>query len=189
MKEFFRRIKWESLITALFAVIIGIVFLAVPEKSSTIVCYVAGVIFILLGAILLTRYLVTGLLFGSHLFVTSIILIALGILCLTKVDLVKSIYTVIFGIFLIADGLFKFKDGIDCASEHIKGSWSLFVVAVLSMILGFLVMFDTFDSVIVFAGISLIVDGVCDFVTTLVFSSHLRKTEKAIKNFLSNSNF
>ena len=76
MKEFFRKIKWESLITALFAVIIGIVFLAVPEQSSTVVCYVAGAIFILLGAILLTRYLVTGLLFGSHLFVTSVILIA-----------------------------------------------------------------------------------------------------------------
>ena len=48
---------------------------------------------------------------------------------------------------------------------------------------------DYLNSKIVFAGISLIVDGVCDFVTTLVFSSHLRKTEKAIKNFLSNSNF
>ena len=187
MKAFFQKIKWESLITALFAIIIGIVFIAVPEQSSTIVCYVAGIIFILLGAVLLTRYLVTGLIFGSHLFVPSIILISLGILCLTKIDLVKQIYTIIFGIFLITDGVFKFQDGIDCANAHVKGSWTLFVVAVLSMILGFLVMFDTFDSVIIFTGISLIVDGACDFITTIVFSSHLRKTEKAIKDFLTNS--
>ena len=42
-------------------------------------------------------------------------------------------------------------------------------------------MFGTFEYVMIFAGISLIVDGVCDIVLTLTFSSRVKKVEKQIK--------
>lgn len=58
-------------------------------------------------------------------------------------------------------------------------------MSILLVGLGISVMFGTFDFVMIYCGISLIVDGVCDIVTTLVFSSHVKKAEKTIKNYLN----
>ena len=78
------------------------------------------------------------------------------------------------------DGLLKIQDGVDCYHANVKGWWALFLVSALSIVLGSLVMFGSFDNIMIFAGISLIVDGVLDIVTTLVFSSHVRKVEKRV---------
>ena len=180
IKNLFKKMKWETLITALITIVVGIVFLIEPENSSNILCLVIGISFVVLGAALLVRYFASGFLFGSTHLIMSVILLVIGIFSLSRPNAFKGIITVVFGIFLILDGLLKVKDGVDCCRAHVKGWWLLFVVSALSIILGSLVMFGSFDSIMIFAGISLIVDGVCDIITTLAFSSHVRKIEKRV---------
>ena len=50
IKSFFKKIKWETLITALFAIAIGIVFIVVPQSSADVICIVLGSVLIALGA-------------------------------------------------------------------------------------------------------------------------------------------
>ena len=83
-----------------------------------------------------------------------------------------------FGLFLVADGVGKIHDGIDCAKAKMPGWWVLFALAALSIVLGILVMFG--DSIMTLLGISLIVDGVCDIVTTAWLGAGVRKVRKEI---------
>lgn len=184
IKKLFKKMKWETLITALMSIIVGILFLVEPENSSNVLCTVVGVAFVVLGAAMLVRYFASGLLFGSIHLIFSIILLAIGIFSLSKPDTFKIIITFIFGLFLIIDGLLKIQDGMDCYRANVKGWWVLFIVSVLSIVLGSLVMFGSFDSIMIFAGVSLIVDGVLDIITTLVFSSHVRKVEKRVHDVI-----
>ena len=183
IKLFFKKIKWETLITALFAIAIGIVFIVMPQSSADVTCIVLGSILVALGAFLLALYLLSFVSL-SHLLLLGILLVTTGILFLTQPGIMKNLFSIVLGLFLIVDGIIKFENGISCTSAKVKGSWLLYVMAICSVALGFVVVFGSFDYVMLLCGISLVIDGVFDIVTTIVFSSYVRKTEKQIKNFL-----
>lgn len=186
IKSFVKRIKWEALLAAVLAIIIGALFIAFPENSGNILCYVGGSLFIALGLALFIAYFSSGLLFGSYFFIISMILFLVGIVCVACPEIVKGFITVIFGIFLVADGVTKLQLGIDGVKVGIKGSWSLFIVAAASIALGITVTFGTFEDVMLFAGISLIIDGISDIITTLVFSAKYQRATRNVKRVLKN---
>lgn len=186
IKSFVKRIKWEALLAAVLAIIIGALFIAFPENSGNILCYVGGSLFIALGLALFIAYFSSGLLFGSYFLIISIILFLVGVVCVSCPEIIKGFITVIFGIFLVADGVTKFQLGIDGMKMGIKGAWSLFIVSVLSIVLGFIVTFGTFEDVMLFSGISLIIDGISDIITTLVFSAKYQNATRNVKRVLKN---
>jgi len=188
LKDYLKKIKWESLFTALFAVVIGILFLVFPSSSSYVLCYTAGGIFVVLGTIYIIRYITGNYIFGSYVLLISILLLIVGIFCFIRPNTIKAIITVIFGIFLIVDGIIKMQEGIEYSRVPVKGWWTVILFAMASIALGIVVMFGTFDNVMIFAGISLIIDGIFDFITTLVFSSKIRKVEKEIRHAIDDTN-
>lgn len=178
IKKFFTKLKWEKLVTAIVAIVLGIVFVADPNGSGDAVCKVAGVAMIVLAAAMLIRYFTSKQLFPENL-IFSAVLLLLGIFFIAKSGVVMTVLGLFFGIFLVIDGASKIRDGIDAAKAKIQGCWIWFILALLTIVLGVLVMFG--ESVMTLLGISLIVDGVSDIVTTLWLSAGVRKVKKEIE--------
>lgn len=55
----------------------------------------------------------------------------------------------------------------------------MLILSVVTVVLGGLVMFGPFDTVMIFAGISLIIDGICDIIMICVFSHKVREAKKS----------
>ncbi len=178
IKKFFTKLKWEKLVTAIVAIVLGIVFVADPNGSGDAVCKVAGVAMIVLAAAMLIRYITSAQLFPENL-IFSAVLLLLGIFFIAKSGVVMTVLGLFFGIFLVIDGASKIRDGIDAAKAKIQGWWIWFILALLTIVLGVLVMFG--ESVMTLLGVSLIVDGVSDIVTTLWLSAGVRKVKKEIE--------
>lgn len=178
IKKFFTKLKWEKLVTAIVAIVLGIVFVADPNGSGDAVCKVAGVAMIVLAAAMLIRYFSSAQLFPENL-IFSAVLLLLGIFFIAKSGVVMTVLGLFFGIFLVIDGASKIRDGIDAAKAKIQGWWIWFLLALLTIVLGVLVMFG--ESVMTLLGVSLIVDGVSDIVTTLWLSAGVRKVKKEIE--------
>lgn len=178
IKKFFTKLKWEKLVTAIVAIVLGIVFVADPNGSGDAVCKVAGVAMIVLAAAMLIRYFTSKQLFPENL-IFSAVLLLLGIFFIAKSGVVMTVLGLFFGIFLVIDGASKIRDGIDAAKAKIQGCWIWFILALLTIVLGVLVMFG--ESVMTLLGVSLIVDGVSDIVTTLWLSAGVRKVKKEIE--------
>ncbi len=178
IKKFFTKLKWEKLITAIVAIVLGIVFVADPNGSGDAVCKVAGVAMIVLAAAMLIRYFTSAQLFPENL-IFSAVLLLLGIFFIAKSGVVMTVLGLFFGIFLVIDGASKIRDGIDAAKAKMQGWWIWFLLALLTIVLGVLVMFG--ESVMTLLGVSLIVDGVSDIVTTLWLSAGVRKVKKEIE--------
>lgn len=178
IKKFFTKLKWEKLVTAIVAIVLGIVFVADPNGSGDAVCKVAGVAMIVLAAAMLIRYFTSKQLFPENL-IFSAVLLLLGIFFIAKSGVVMTVLGLFFGIFLVIDGASKIRDGIDAAKAKIQGWWIWFILALLTIVLGILVMFG--ESVMTLLGVSLIVDGVSDIVTTLWLSAGVRKVKKEIE--------
>ena len=178
IKKFFTKLKWEKLVTAIVAIVLGIVFVADPNGSGDAVCKVAGVAMIVLAAAMLIRYITSARLFPENL-IFSAVLLLLGIFFIAKSGVVMTVLGLFFGIFLVIDGASKVRDGIDAAKAKMQGWWIWFILALLTIVLGVLVMFG--ESVMTLLGVSLIVDGVSDIVTTLWLSAGVRKVKKEIE--------
>ena len=178
IKKFFTKLKWEKLVTAIVAIVLGIVFVADPNGSGDAVCKVAGIAMIVLAAAMLIRYFTSAQLFPENL-IFSAVLLLLGIFFIAKSGVVMTVLGLFFGIFLVIDGASKIRDGIDAAKAKMQGWWIWFLLALLTIVLGVLVMFG--ESVMTLLGVSLIVDGVSDIVTTLWLSAGVRKVKKEIE--------
>lgn len=178
IKKFFTKLKWEKLVTAIVAIVLGIVFVADPNGSGDAVCKVAGVAMLVLAAAMLIRYFTSAQLFPENL-IFSAVLLLLGIFFIAKSGVVMTVLGLFFGIFLVIDGASKIRDGIDAAKAKMQGWWIWFILALLTIVLGVLVMFG--ESVMTLLGVSLIVDGVSDIVTTLWLSAGVRRVKKEIE--------
>ena len=108
------------------------------------------------------------------------VMLILGIFCLVYTSTLQSILTVLFGIFIFVDSMTSLTDSILCAKAKIKGWWVLFVLSILTACLGVCVVFSNFDTVIIFAGCSLIIEGLRRLVTTLVFSHKIKQAKKQL---------
>ena len=178
IKKFFTKLKWEKLVTAIVAIVLGIVFVANPNGAGEAVCKVAGVAVLVLFPALFLRDFLLARLFPRYL-IFSAVLLLLGIFFIAKWNVVLTVIGLFFGIFLVIDGASKLRDGFDAFKAKSQGWWIWFLLALLTIVLGILVMFG--ESVMLLLGISLIIDGVSDVVTTLWLSAGVRKVKKEIE--------
>lgn len=179
-KNFFKRIRWESIIVAAFTIAIGILCIAMPENSANVLCIVFGCSLIVMGGSLLIRYMVVDHFLGASLLIISVTMIISGIFFLIYPATIQSVLTILFGLFIVVDAISTMADSIYCGRAGVTGWWVVFVISILTTCLGIAVMFSNFNTVIIFAGIALIVEGATRLITTLLFSHKLKKAKKVL---------
>ena len=183
MNEIKRQIKiakWDKVITALLAVIIGVLFIVLPDSSSDVLCAISGIVLMVAGVVAIVAFASYGFFFSGHALISGIALLLAGLFCIVNPNVVKDLLTVIFGIFIVIDGSTSIADSIECARAHVEGWVGMLILSVVTVVLGGLVMFGPFDTVMIFAGISLIIDGICDIIMICVFSHKVREAKKIL---------
>ncbi len=180
VKKFFTKLKWENIIAAILAIVVGVLFIILPKDSADVLCLIAGILLIFAGSFTLVAYIFSGFFLGAHLLIVGIMLILLGTFCLANPENIMEVLTVLFGLYIVIDGTTSIVDSVYCAKAKIKGWGLLLVLAILSIGLGTAVMFSTFDTIMIFAGCSLIIDGVCDIIETIVFSHKIKEAKKKL---------
>ena len=178
IKRQIRIAKWDKSITALLAIVVGVLFIVLPESSSEVLCLISGVVLMTAGVVAIIAFVCYGFFFSGHALISGIALILSGLFCIVNPGVVKGLLTVIFGIFIVIDGSTSVADSIECARAHVRGWVGMLILSVIAVVLGILVMFGPFDTVMIFAGVSLIVDGLCDIVMICVYSRKIRQAKK-----------
>lgn len=162
--------------------VFGIVILAMPEISETVVYLVIGILLILLGVFKLIGYFSKDLfrLAFQYDLQLGVVLVLLGIAVLIKSEHVFDFICVVFGISIFIDGLFKISIAIQSGKFGIKPWLVILLVSIATCIYGALLIFFPSESVkflTIHLGISLIWEGILNFVVIMF-------TVKIIKNQL-----
>ena len=155
----------------LFELVVGILLLINPEGFTQTVINVFGIVLLVIGAVYLIRFFTDKKKEGKYNIATivlSVISLAVGILCAFFAPTVMGFFTVIaviYGVILIVSGIFKAKTFFDSRKAKLPVSFLSLVSAIVSIILGVLIVanpFTTTKVLWIFAGISLIVEAVLD---------------------------
>ena len=159
------------IMSALFCVI-GLVLMLVPETAFTWLGRLLGISIIVFGGIKLVGYFSRDLfrLAFQYDFAFGILLVVLGILTLSHPNDTMSFLSVILGISVLADGLFKIQIALDSRRFGIRRWWLILILAVLTCAVGIVLVFRPAAGILlmtVFIGVSLLLDGILNLCVAL----------------------
>ena len=180
MKEFMKKVKWDSVIIAILTIVTGILCVVMPNQVADVLCIVYGASLIAMGVALFVRYFWFGTLLNGYLLMVATLLFTLGLLCILYPNALQSIMTILFGLFIVADSMSTIVDSIYCSRLHVSGWLIMMILSIITAVLGVVVMFSTFDTVMIFAGCSLIIEGVRRLVLTIIYSKKIKMAKKQL---------
>ncbi len=158
-----------SFITSGVTVLLGLALVLFPELSGKIFCSLLGACLLLFAILNLWTYVQNknkqGIGVKSAL-VTTVISAFLAIICFTKAYIVLSFLPFVLGILLVAVSAVKIPFIISCIKNSVPGSGLFIASALVPLILGIIMLFNPFGvtrTVIMFFGVSLIINGIIDF--------------------------
>lgn len=185
IKKEVKKFKWDRIITATLAIIIGILFIALPAESANVLCIISGIMLVMIGVVAAASSFSDGAMLGRYSLMLGIALALGGALCILRPGLVSGILCAIFGIVIAVDGAITFIDAIDCARAKIKEWRILMLISLVSMALGAVIMFVDSSAIMVLAGVFLIIEGVIDIVIICLFGKQIRKAKRVVAQVVS----
>ena len=153
--------------------VLGIVLIAVPDFSVTLLCRLGGGIMMLFGLVKVIGYCSKDLYSLAFQFdlAFGILLMALGIILIIRADAMVNLICIVMGICVLADALLKIQISIDSKTFGIQKWWLILAMAILTGVAGFLLVFRPSESIqiiMILFGIALITEGVLNLITILI---------------------
>lgn len=180
LNKWIRAAKTGYLAISVVLIILGIALIAVPNFSAALLCRLAGVIMILFGLIKIVGYFSRDLYRLAFQFdlALGILLIALGAVLILRTDLMLNLICILLGVCILADALGKVQTSLDAKAFGIGKWWLILAAAILTGIVGFLLVLRPTESVpvlMLLLGVSLITEGVMNLITTLTAVKIIRR--------------
>ena len=176
-----KKMSITSIVFAILFILIGLFLIIRPADALHLVSYAVGIIFLIWGLISMTKffskknsenYLEVDFILGAFVFI-------FGIIILIKPDTIASIIPLLFGIWMLVNGVTKLSYSINIYRE--KKSFASIIVSLLIIICGVLLIFNPFSAAEILAqliGISLIVYSILDLIECLVIRKEIKGKAK-----------
>lgn len=159
-----RAAKLGYILTSLLLCVAGVLLMLLPDASAAVICYVAGGLLILCGAIKLVGYFSKDLYRLAFQFdlAFGLFSLALGLVMVIMPRSVLSLMHFAIGVLVLMDGLCKVQTALDARRFGIA-QWGLIAAAaVLSSALGLLLMVNPFSGMrvlMILIGAALLLEG------------------------------
>ena len=183
MINLLKSIKVNILGSAALCIILGIVLVAYPNTSLTLVCRAVGAIVLFTGLGMVFGFLrneTKGLLAKGSLVFGSILTIVGGFIVLRPLGII-SIIPVVFGILLIYHGISNMRQALELRQYKDKGWWLPVLIAASTILLGIVIMNNPFGTISVLMriiGACLIYDGLMNTMLVGRFVRSIRNFRK-----------
>lgn len=178
-----RAAKYGYIFLSCVFVVFGLVLMAVPNFSITLLVRIGGVLLIVFGAVKIVGYCSKDLYRLAFQFdlAFGILLIALGVILLFRTQSMLHLICTLLGIFILADALLKIQTAIDAKAFGIRSWWMILTSALVTGVIGFLLIFRPYESVnaiMTLLGLALLAEGILNLITVLTAVNLLRETKQ-----------
>lgn len=175
-----RAAKCGYIILSILTCVLGITLIAVPDFSVSLLCWLGGILLIAFGCVRILGYVSKDLYRLAFQFdlAFGILQIVLGILLILRTNAMIHILCVALGICILADSLLKIQISIDAKAFGIRPWWLIFSVAIVTGLVGVLLLFRPYESakaIMVLMGISFLGEGILNLITVLTAVKILQK--------------
>ena len=178
-----RYIKTGMMLLSIAYIVIGMMLLVMPQTSLLWICYAFGAVVLITGIVCLVQYArIRGTGFTApFMLVGGVITACIGVFTLVRPQVVTSFLPIVFGIFIVVDGLSRIGTAIDLAKRKGQKWWLLLLLSLVSVALGVVLVLHPFDAAIgvtMLCGILLIVEGALNLGCVLYAAMELRTLDR-----------
>lgn len=151
---------------------IGVLLIVMPDTSAKVIGLSVGIAMIVFGAVRLVGYFSKDLFRLAFQFDLGfgILMLALGVIVLTKPENLMPFLGVALGISVLIDSLFKIQIALDSKQFGIKSWWLIFAMAIITGIMGLILITHSAvgaQPLTILLGISFIIEGVLNLCTVV----------------------
>jgi uncharacterized membrane protein HdeD (DUF308 family) len=176
MKDFFKRIKADYLISSLLCVALGVVFIVWREATINALGMVLAIIMIVIGAVYLCSFFLNIVTNGLSAAIGAVVLL-LGIWVLIQPGIIMSLIPIVIGVLLLCHGIRGMKESWE-SKNYGYSAWGVGAAfSAISLVLGIICIVDAFgvlELASVVIGIALIYNGL----SNIWIAVHSTKAEK-----------
>ncbi|WP_273401123.1 HdeD family acid-resistance protein [Traorella massiliensis] len=192
MLDMIKELKKNMILLAVFYLILGIILVLFPEGSGYAICYLIGGLTIIYGIFHLVLYQRTKSPFVTYRYdlVQGIIGLAIGIYVMIVPEILIETLPVVLGVVVMIDSIVKIQNAWDLKRMGYDRWWLVMIGALVTLVFGLLMVFYPFTvylSVIVFVGISLIVNGVSDLITIFILNKKVKEFKSKVEDIIIDS--
>ena len=193
LAQFISRIKWGYVAISVFYLVLGIIMVVRPDSSLALICRGLGILTALFGAVRIVQYFVrTPQGIGQRYDLAGgLFCLLIAALLIWRAKEIVAILSVVVGIFILIDSVFKLQVAFDARRTGVASWIMMMVLACVSLLLGILLVFDTFKGqavISVIMGAALIYEAVADLFTVFYVSRFVRDVKSAVRDAVDESN-
>lgn len=185
--QFFNRIRWTYVVISAFFLVLGLIMILRPEQSLPLICRGLGVLAAIFGAVRILQYFLRAPqgIGQRYDLAGGLFCLLVAALLLFRAAAVAAVLSVIVGIFILIDSVFKFQIALDARRSGAQ-SWALMMLlACVSLLLGVLLVFDTFRGqklLSVIMGAALIYDAAANLFTMFYVNHAIKGVKAAVRD-------
>lgn len=184
MKKMFSELRRDFVLLSLSYIVIGALLLCFPETASTLIAYLCAAVLVAFGALHIIAYCARAVPGDFYRFdlVLGLVGLVLGVFICFRPELLISFFPVVLGIVILVDSFIKLQNAIDLLRMGDRSWWIILLLAILSGVLSVLMLanpFTTAELLLMFVGISLIVNGIIDLISIFRLTHRIKQVTKA----------
>ena len=180
-----RYVKSGMMLMSIAYIVLGLMLLIMPETSLLWICYAFGVVVLITGIVCLIQYArIRGTGFTApFMLVGGVITAGLGIFTLAKPQVVTSFLPVVFGIFIVVDGLSRIGTAIDLAKRKGQKWWVVLLLSIVSLLCGALLACSQLLNnrnvdLLLLSGIFLLAEGILNLCCTIYIAMEFHALDR-----------
>lgn len=190
MKEFFKHLKWMSLLDAVASIALGFFMIFCTDATVKTLIFIFAGLLLVVGVVKIVNYFMYGIEpFG---FVSGVVSTVLGLVFMLNVNAISAsnILGVILGLILLVKSLLSVQESFDLRRFGARWWWIDTVLSLLMLAFAIVVICNPAADKIMFTwlGITVIVGGVLDLIDIFVVSAKVKKTKKSLKDMFTIEN-
>lgn len=183
----FKRIKWAYVLLSVFLLVLGILLVANPDTSMITICRILGGCVLAVGVIKIVLYFVREVegVAIRYDFAVGAFCIIVGAMLLWRAPTMVGFISVVVGLFILVDSVFKLQVAIDSRRMGATSWWVTLLFTCVCMVMGGLLVFDPFSGQQVLAtvmGVSLIADALQNLCTVIYAAVFVKDVKNAVRD-------
>lgn len=178
IEKIFKRSGWFSILISLIFAVLGIILICFPTVTMTVIAYVLGIIFILIGGFRLFNYFSakgkydlynTDLVFG-------ILALVIGIITMVYSSTIIMIFRVIIGAWIIYSSLIRLNVAFKLRAQKIPTKvWGVILGLAIAMLLCGLIVIFNGGAIMMTVGIFILIYSIIDIIEEFIFLRNVKE--------------
>ncbi|MBO4396117.1 MAG: DUF308 domain-containing protein [Eubacterium sp.] len=182
--ESLKQLKWSIIILGVMYVVLGVILIMFPAQTQKLISYVLAISLIVIGIVNLIQYMKTDIAVVVHNYdlVFGFSGIIGGILIIINVEKFATLILIILGFMVLISGILKLQSSVNLMRLKSE-SWHIpFALALINIVYGIIMLINPFGEGLFFflLGIAFVFSGITDIIVTIMVSMRLKKVTDMI---------